>query len=202
MQVFRLRQIELLELLLRTGAVFLQAGLQHPAVIDRYMRVARGDIPFRLDDTQIIEDLGRCRHCRQAAVLGRIVLPEGGNVAQHLLIFLGDIEAVAVPLVKLVQFFDHPIHRIFREDRGCTVAGRLVPSQKRLRLDEDAHPSQNVAVHQRAANRQRLIHILTVGLCGDLRTLHANHRFGIQKFLAKIVHPRGQFSKMAHKKSS
>lgn len=90
-------QVERGELFLRAALIVPEARPQHVAVIDRAVRVARGDVALRLDDAEVIVEPRVGREGREAPVEHRVVLPEGRDLPQLPLILLRDVKDVAVP---------------------------------------------------------------------------------------------------------
>ena len=191
-------QVERGELFLRAALIVPEARPQHVAVIDRAVRVARGDVALRLDDAEVIVEPRVGREGRETPVEHRVVLPEGRDLPQLPLILLRDVKDVAVPALELVELVDHPRHRVLGEDRRAAVARRLVSGDQRLRLDEDRHARKHLAQHGRALEGERLVLPLAVDAGGDHRALDTDLRLRVQQLLAEGRHARGKLSKITH----
>ena len=125
-----------------------------------------------------------------------VVLPEGGDFPQSRLGRLGDVEHVAVPLLKQIQLIHDKRHRVFRKNRRVAVGRGLVACQKALILNVDRHVFQNVPEHQRATHDRRLMPVGAIGLGTENRPLRVNIGLLIQHGFPVCPHALGEISEM------
>ncbi len=88
--------------------------------------VAGVEFAFHAKEAGLHEDGDLLGQQGLAAGAQVVVLPEGGDGADLVFGFLGDVEDVAVALLEEVQLVEHEFQGVLREHRRVAVLGGLV----------------------------------------------------------------------------
>lgn len=173
-----------------------QAFLEQPLVVDGQMRVAGVELAFHAKHAGFHEHLHSVGNERLAFGAEVVVVPKRGDRAKLRLRFVGDVKNVPVALFKQVEFVEHKLERVFRENGRVAVFGRLVAGQQRFRFDINRHLVQDLLQHQRPHHDLRLVLILLIRLGCQHGALGVDIRFLVEHRFAKGVHPFGQRAKV------
>ena len=180
------------------GALFVacQALCQKALVVHRQMGITGVELALHAEDAGFHKDADFLRQQGFPAGPEVVVLPEGGQLPQGRLGLLGDVENIAVPFFELVQFLQHELHGVFREDRGVAVFGGLVPCQQALVFNVDGHVVQDVCQHQGPLHDRGLVLVFPIGLGGQHSPLGIDKGLFLQHFLPEGLHSWGQGAKV------
>ena len=186
---FRLSQIQILFVFPGAALKVLQTQLQHIGIVHDDVCIACVQLAFHSEEAGVHIDLHLFGNQHLATGTEVVVLPEGGNGAQLLFGFFGDVEYIAVPLLEQVQLIHNEFQSVLRENRSILVRGCLVAHQNSFILDIDGHFLKDVLQHQRPLHDRALMYIGLVAFRCQQRTLGIDIRLFIQDTFPEGLHP-------------